>query len=196
MGKYIYSGIESGAGALLGFSFAGPAIPEEDGDCHIIPFYGHTFNKDTWVPDADKYYFRVGEELRYVPSENWTSSFLGHDDNLGPNLCVPRLYIPPVQVDYVVELLYPGVKFGGSQAEGVSLQFLYSVLDWINSADSNIDPSGNVWLRRLALSVNNQQIVLRAVATNKDVYVKHLSDEKDWNGNKEDEAKIADLSSL
>ena len=98
--KYVYAGVESGAGALLGFHFTGPAI--QDPQRHIIPFYGHTFNKDTWAPEADIAYFQVGRKLRYIPSENWTSSFLGHDDNFGPNFCVPRLYIQPKEVDYVV----------------------------------------------------------------------------------------------
>ncbi len=66
--KYVYSGIESGTGALLGFHFTGPAI--QDPQRHIIPFYGHTFNKDTWAPEAETSYFRVGESLGYFPSEN------------------------------------------------------------------------------------------------------------------------------
>ena len=85
--KYVYSGIESGYGALVGFQLTRSNIPQPLR--HIIPFYGHTFNKDTWAPAADKSYFKVGEKLKYVPSEYWTSSFLGHDDNFGPNYCVP-----------------------------------------------------------------------------------------------------------
>jgi hypothetical protein len=120
-------------------------------------------------------YFRVGERLGYIPSENWTSSFLGHDDNFGPNLCVPRLYIHPKQVEYVVELLKPGIAFGGAQAEALSLQFLYSVLN-------QIDTSGNIWLHRLACDAdpNIQRIVLRAIAIDRNKYIKHLSNEKDW----------------
>jgi hypothetical protein len=59
--RYIYAGVESGSGALLGFSLKGPAI--HDDQCHIIPFYGHTFNQDTWAPEADLSYFRVGENM-------------------------------------------------------------------------------------------------------------------------------------
>ncbi|MBF8264353.1 MAG: hypothetical protein HW384_217 [Dehalococcoidia bacterium] len=177
--KYIYSGVESGIGALLGFRLTGPAIK---GDlCHIIPFYGHTFNKDTWAPEADITYFRVGENLRYVSSENWTSSFLGHDDNFGPNFCVPRLYIPRDSVDYVVELLKPKAVFGGAQAEALALNFLYSVLN-------KIGPSKNAWLQRLAYYANPsvQLVVLRAIAVNRDKYIRHLSNETDWSQNSED----------
>lgn len=189
--KYVYSGIESGAGALVGFRLTGPAIQEERR--HIIPFYGHTFNKDTWAPEADTSYFRVGDSLGYFPSENWTSSFLGHDDNFGPNFCVPRLYIPPEQVEYVVELLKPGIKFGGAQAEAMSLQFLYSVL---NQIINQIDLSENVWLRRLVLNAQPEvrEIVLRAMATDRDTYIRHLSNEKDWDKHSENREVINVLS--
>ena len=61
--------------------------------------------------EADMAYFRVGESFGYIPSANWTSSFLGHDDNFGPCFCVPRLYISNDKVDYVAELLKPGIRF-------------------------------------------------------------------------------------
>jgi len=51
--KFLYAGVESGAGALLGFHLSGPLVPAAEPPRHIIPFFGHTFNKDTWVPDAE-----------------------------------------------------------------------------------------------------------------------------------------------
>jgi len=187
--KYVYAGVESGMGALLGFHLTGPAIADTQG--HIIPFYGHTFNKDTWAPEADIAYFQVGRKLRYIPSENWTSSFLGHDDNFGPDFCVPRLYIQLKEVDYVVELLKPGVAFSGAQAEALALQFLYSVLN-------QIDVSQNNWLKRLAYYAQPtvQRIVLRAIATNRDTYIQHLSNEKDWSQHSEHRQVINVLSKL
>ena len=187
--KYIYAGVESGAGALLGFRFTGPAI--HGIQKHIIPFYGHTFNKDTWMPEADIAYFRVGERIGYIPSENWTSSFLGHDDNFGPNFCVPRVYVPSDKVDYVVELLKPGIKFGGAQAEALALQFLYSVLNQLN----RIGPPENVWLKRFAYhaQLDVQPIILRAIAVERDTYIQHLSNETDWDQNLEDRDAIDEL---
>lgn len=108
--KYAYAGLESGGGALVGFRLAGRELRAEAK--HIIPIYGHTFNKDTWAPDADVAYFRIGEGVGYVPSESWTSSFLGHDDNFGPNFCIPRLYIGNDKVDYVVEIFKLGILYG------------------------------------------------------------------------------------
>lgn len=173
--KYVYGGIESGMGALVGFRLSRARRRERR---HIIPLYGHTFNKDTWAPEADVAYFPVSKSLGYVPSENWTSSFLGHDDNFGPNFCIPRLYINQRQVDYVAELLRPKMQFGGAQAEALALQYLYSVFPYI-------DVSKNVWLGRLAQSYKRQRIVLRAISVDSNTYIKHLSSETDWDGNTE-----------
>lgn len=173
---YVYPGVESGMGALVGFRLSGAGQRK-----HIIPFYGHTFNKDTWAPDADIAYFKVGKNLGYISSQNWTSSFLGHDDNFGPNYCVPRLYIGSSNVDYVVELLKPRFSIRGAQAEGLSLYLLHSVLN-------QIDITNNTWLERLAsraYSAIYPQIVLRAIAVDKEDYINHIRQARDWDGNVE-----------
>lgn len=170
--KYLYAGIESGCGALLGFRMTGPSASDAK---HIVPFFGHTFNKDTWVPNADVSYFDVGGGVGYIPSECWTSSFLGHDDNFGPNLCVPRLYVKPEQAEYVVEILPDKVTYSGLYAEAVSLIFLYSLR-------SHMEKSRNPWMRRLAEAAcpGLRRVVLRAVCIPKETYLRHVCDEKDW----------------
>ncbi len=180
--KFLYAGIESGRGALLGFKMTGPAAGDSK---HIIPFFGHTFNKDTWVPDADSAYFNIGGGIGYIPSESWTSSFLGHDDNFGPNLCVPRLYVTPEQAEYVVELLHDKVAYSGVQAEAVSLLFLYSLR-------SHLDKSENPWVRRLANASdpNLQRVVLRALCVARDAYIEHITNGLDWGGHKENPSLV------
>ena len=74
--RVLYSGIESRSGVLLGFSL------KQDGK-HIIPVFGHTFNKDTWRNYADAIYFRPGL-MQYIPSDSWLGSFVAHDDNFTP----------------------------------------------------------------------------------------------------------------
>jgi hypothetical protein len=175
---YVYAGIESGMGALIGFR-----LTRKGGGKHIIPFYGHTFNKDTWIPDADFTYFQVGKNLEYISSQLWTSSFLGHDDNFGANYCIPRLYLEPSNVDYVVELLKPKFVIRGGQAEGLSLYLLHSVIEQINT-------TRNIWLNRLAKYHEHSQIVLRAVAVEKTVYIDHIRNLKDWDGNSESKDAI------
>lgn len=175
--KYAYAGIEAGGGALVGFRFSGRGLQEDAK--HIIPLYGHTFNKDTWAPNADFSYFRIGEGVGYVPSESWTSSFLGHDDNFGPNFCIPRLYIEKDKVDYVVEIFRPGTMYGGVQAEAIALNILYSILP-------SLIHNTNKWIARLIEWTQRQQVVFRAQTLTSSEYVEHLKSLQDWEGNKED----------
>lgn len=186
--KCAYAGVESGMGSLITFCLAGSSISENQ-PLHIIPFYGHTFNKDTWIPEADIAYFKVGDDVGYIPSESWTSSFLGHDDNFGPNFCVPRLYLAPERVKYVVEILKPGYAVSGIEAETKALPFLYSLLDHIG-----INDFPNPWLNRLVTSVRIQRVVFRAIAIDKDTYIKHLATGKDWEDNSENDTVIQALS--
>lgn len=181
--KYVYGGIESGCGALLGFRLAGPKA--SDGK-HIIPFYGHTFNKDTWVPDADIAYFNVGGGIGYIPSESWTSSFLGHDDNIGPNLCVPRIYARPEHVQYVVELLPDGYRFDGMAAEAIALQFLYSLDAKIRAYKKN------PWMRRLAGITRRDvhRVVLRSIAVPGAAYLDWLSSAESWGEKRRENERI------
>ena len=171
--KYVYAGLESGAGALVGFRLAGRDLRVEAK--HIIPVYGHTFNKDTWAPNAEVAYFRIGEGVGYVPSESWTSSFLGHDDNFGPNFCIPRLYIDRDKVDYVIEIFRPGIRYSGILAEAISLNILYSLLP-------SLDGAANRWIERLLDWTNKQQVVFRAQAMTTNEYVSHLESLRDWEG--------------
>lgn len=174
--KCAYAGLESGGGALVGFRLAGPGLAEEAK--HIIPIYGHTFDKDTWAPNADISYFHIGEGVGYVPSESWTSSFLGHDDNFGPNFCIPRLYIESDKVDYVVEIFRPGICYSGMQAEAMALNILYSLLP-------NVGGTGNKWITRLFEWTSKQQVVFRAQAMSTEEYVAHLCGLRDWENNGE-----------
>lgn len=185
--KYLYAGIESGCGGLLGFSMSGPKAKDER---HIIPFYGHTFNKDTWAPDADASYFNIGGSVGYIPSEMWTSSFIGHDDNFGPNFCIPRLYVKPEQVQYVAELKKTNAQFGGIIAEAQALQFLYSLNPCLTF--------NNRWLNRLRFYSlpEIQQVVLRAICIDRDSYLTHLKNMADWDGNPEDPSLITALTKL
>lgn len=189
--KFLYAGIESGAGGLLGFHLSGPNVPAQKPPRHIIPFFGHTFNKDTWVPDAELSYFNVGGSVGYVPSENWTSSFIGHDDNFGPDYCVPRLYVTQKQADYVVELLNEGTQYSGVQAEAIALNFVYSLQSSLTKS-----PYNNDWIKRLVEFIKCKKIVLRAIFIPKSTYLKQLKSTADWDGKKEDKTIVELLENL
>ncbi len=189
--KFLYAGVESGAGALLGFHLSGPLVPATEPPRHIIPFFGHTFNKDTWVPDAELSYFNIGGGVGYVPSENWTSSFIGHDDNFGSNYCVPRLYVTQQQADYVVELFNEGAQYSGVQAEAVTLNFIYSLQSSIKT-----HANSNYWINKLVEYIKVQQIVLRAIYITKSTYLKQLHSTVDWDGKREDRTIVSLLRKL
>ena len=185
-GKFLYDGAESGIGALVGFrTFDG-----KERSLHIIPIFGHTFNKDSWVPDSRKFYFKPESDDQegkdsenehvagYVQSDSWTSSFIGHDDNLGSDYCIPRAYLRPEDVTYVVELLAPNVAFSGIEAEAVAYKMLGAVMGQVDS----ISP----WLIRLTSAFASGDVVLRSVSVSPEDYFRHLKVSDDWEYRHED----------
>lgn len=186
--KLVYSGVESGLGALVGFNMPDPQDSSQQRH-HIIPFYGHTFNKDTWVSDAEACYFNF-RGGGYIPSESWTSSFIGHDDNFGCNFCVPRLYIQPQHADYVVELLQPNVRFHGVKAELAAFTILPELIRFFDA--------GDVWQQRLERAFKSRvsSVILRSVCVTPDQYFKKLGETTDWKGNAERKDLVNGLSSV
>ncbi|HPO14661.1 MAG TPA: hypothetical protein PLI09_14570 [Candidatus Hydrogenedentes bacterium] len=176
--RILYAGIENSLGGLLGFELSGAGA---HGEKHIIPFYGHTFNQDTWVPRAGLAYFHVGENTRYISSEEWLSSFIGHDDNFGSNYCVPRKFLEYGQVKYVVALRPPNTEYGAIEAEAIAVDCLYSTIHFLR-------PHDNYWIRRLIHHIGEQDVVLRTLCLNRNQYVGHLRECRDWTSNSEAEA--------
>jgi hypothetical protein len=183
--KCIYGSIESGYPALVAFRITAPAEMH-----HVIPLFGHTFNEDTWVPDADFSYFRIGK-TRYVPSESWLSMFVGHDDNWGSNICIPRHYLQGVgksnrrgsarnafrRVDLVLGTFPKGVRIDAITAEAIARDYLSPLLELY--AQKNTD-----WGRRLLHSLKTSRIVLRPVLLSLREYLQHLELLTDWSGNR------------
>lgn len=172
--KFLYAGVESGLGALLGFR----VHDKKENTRHIIPIFGHTFNKDSWVSDARRFYFNDKDSnSAYMPSDSWTSSFIGHDDNLGANFCVPRAYVLQDDVDYIVELYRPGVVYSGAIAEAIAFQVLKHLEDQLDT--------DNEWISRFLNALDEGNVVLRSVSIEKEKYLEHLRDMRDWKGFRE-----------
>jgi hypothetical protein len=178
----LYAGVESGFGALLGFKLSNS---DKTISRHIIPFFGHTFNKDTWVTDAENFYFNIGAGAGFIPSVNWTSSFIGHDDNFGSDFCVPQHYIKSELVDYVAALYPQGVNLMGSDIALLALPILSELHQSM--------PIGNAWFSRLkeALSWQVPQIVLRTVCIETSRYFDQLQKCRDWAGQGENTGLVA-----
>ena len=184
--KLIYSGIESGSGALLAFSMAGPRAGDVG---HIVPVFGHTFNEDTWAPNAEGDYFQIGHKIRYIPSEAWLSSFIAHDDNFGSNLCIPKDFIKRKRVDFAVALRPRDFEYPGFVAEIVASDYFYSLLP-------QLDGRPNRWMKRLEKYVTGRKLILRTVPNTKADYLTHLGAMADWQGKKESAQTVKDIGGI
>ncbi|MFZ1072667.1 MAG: hypothetical protein WAO21_04450 [Verrucomicrobiia bacterium] len=197
--KYIYGSIESGYPAIVIFGTTDP-----DGGLHAVPVFGHTLNQDTWVPNADFSYFKIGAGTIYIPSESWLSMFLVHDDNWGSNYCIPRHYLRPKPhpapgqpapapeesvsqcVAHVISTMPKEVQLNPVRAEIIGADYLFTILP-------QLPPNNNPWAERLALYANAHMLVLRPYLLDPAEYTAHLEKVKDWKGNAVRETLIRDL---
>lgn len=188
--KCIYDGVESGIGSLLFLCYG-----DNGSTKHVLPVYGHTFNSNTWVPDAESSYFMMGNGVGYMPSDLWTDDFLAHDDNFGCNFSIPRKHIAEDNAFWVISLHKQGDCLSPRIAEGASL-FILSV--WSRSLDST-----NIWnnqIVQLLPSVPNESIqprfVFRTVSVSKADYLEYISKEIDGRGNKEAKSVLDALHTM
>lgn len=186
--KYLYGSIESGFPAIIFFG-----TTYSSNSFHAIPVFGHTFNEDTWAPNADFSYFKIGSRTRYVPSESWLSMFIAHDDNWGSNFCIPRRYLHtkrictklgknplpcPMETEgvaYVISTMPKSVKMRPIDAEVIAADYLLTMLPQIPAIQ-------NPWYERLKKYANMDMLVLRPIIITPDDYTRHLYDVRDWNG--------------
>ena len=175
---FLYSSIESGFPALLGFSL------EKGG--HIIPVFGHTFNEDTWVPKANASYFEIGKDTRYIPSETWVSSYVCHDDNFGSYYCLPRYYLSNKNNPTVIAIRPNQAEYDAISAEAIAADYLYTLYKTIER-----EGKVNFWAKRLgkAISEKGGWFVLRTLCMSKEDYIEHLRLLKGWD-NKTIPAKL------
>ena len=167
--SFLYGSIESGYPAILGFSF-----PEES-QGHVIPILGHTFNEDTWVPDAEKTYFKISSRKQYIQSESWVSTYICHDDNFGSYYCLPRHYLTDEYNVFVVSINPTNTKYDAIYAESQAALCLYEMLVEIKKKK----PS-NLWLQRLINRFSGGWFVLRTLHLNSVEYIKHLRSLTGW----------------
>ena len=183
--RAVYSGIESGCGSLLVFSLPDNRPNREPNMMHMIACFGHTFNEDTWAPTAEVDYFGA-DSIRYTPSDAWMSSFLVHDDNFGPNLCIPKAFLKPELVRHAFVLLPAGFAYEGFIAEMIAANFLYSIVEHL--ADSK-----NEWYLRLVEAARIRKLILRVVPITKTAYLANLRKLDDWDFHQEREETLVEI---
>lgn len=228
----VYSAVESGGGCLLGFFVTrkDDKKPKNAGSKtvtktpqHIIPLFGHTFNKHIWVNDASGCYFNAASphDIAAFTSDNWVSTFQGHDDNIGPNIYIPRFFIEKSEVSTVFSII-PVRKehavasgyYNGVDVERVAPIWLINYVGaWIRKQCCPDGKSGNMWLQKLlsALPTSNlttgrvdslasdggrAKVVLRSLFVQKDEYLKWLEDARDWMGKKECESTVDEIKKV
>lgn len=190
---YLYDGVESGIGSLLVFNLGNRYHRDER--AHVVPIFGHTFNKDTWVTDADVGYFKIDSKVEYLNSSNWTSSFICHDDNFGPNFCMPRYYVEPEQVLAAINVKQVGFFLDVKVAESVALHVLGNILPLMNKS---------IRWKRVVLRCNKESgkwevtrnLVLRSVFMSAQEYINYVKGYRDWRGNVENTSIVSFLSTL
>lgn len=192
--KYIYGSVESGYPAVVAFTVPGAGQRQADQPVgHAIPVFGHTFNEDIWVPNADSSYFRIGAETEYLPSELWVSMYLCHDDNWGSNFCIPRRYLytrrfcasipggpdlcpeTPECVATVIGCLPRNVKASPIQAEAIAADYLLKMLP-------RIPRKCGPWAERLKYYADEKlnRAILRPILVTGQQYTDHLGKVRDW----------------
>jgi len=198
----IYSGIESGGGCLMGFHVTN----SEKTPQHIIPLVGHTFNKHIWVNDAAGCYFKQDTDIHSYLSDNWVSTFIGHDDNIGPNIYIPRFYVQRSAVSTAFSIIptrgIPPANWRYQQCVDVecvaNVWLADHVGEWLRRWPQGKLSAFNPWLERLlhALphggentsvlggeTVSQQQytqVVFRSLLVSKRQYIQHLRKSRDW----------------
>jgi hypothetical protein len=175
--RLLYGHLESGFPALLGFTLA--ADPSGTSSRHIIPVLGHTFNEDLWVPEAERQYF--AHNRGYFPSESWLSTWVAHDDNFGPYVCLPRHYLGRAQFRLLVGCRINGVSRPSEVAEAFAYDFARELVEGMGDA-------GRTWLGRFAAFSRASLLVLRTFVVEKAVYAQHLASLRDKENFEIDEA--------
>jgi hypothetical protein len=159
--RELYGFIESACPALLGFELT-------NGQRHIVPVLGHTFNEDSWVPPSNWGYFQLAN-FRFFSSEQWLSSHLIHDDNFGPYYCLPRQFLTGknFRLLYGINLQKPPLF--SIDAELSAIGFFHQAIQVLRQL-----PTKDPWLDLFLVFASETRLVLRAVYLTKEKYIEHL----------------------
>jgi hypothetical protein len=182
--RLLYDFIESGRPAILGFELSPDPVNRQSGR-HAIPVFGHTFNEDLWVPEAERAYF--AHNRGYFPSESWLSSYLAHDDNFGPYLCLPRHYLGRSQFRVLVGSHPADVALPAAEAEALAF-------DVANALAEHLPRGGTPWFERFRAFARAGLLVLRAQTITAESYRTHLLTLRDREGHSLDAPALTLLS--
>ena len=194
--RYLYGAIESGFPAILFFETQKQDASGETG-CHAVPVFGHTFNEDAWVPDANLFYFPMRKATRALSSGSWVSMFVGHDDNAGSNYCIPQNYIEAIRmcedaqgkrsrckqqrggVAYAIGSYPNRIKVDPIEAEAIGADYLLAIM---GEVPVKFKAWTERWQKRLESYHAAQLLVLRTILVSGSQYANHLRAVRGWGG--------------
>ena len=153
--RHLYGFIEANCPSLLLF--------QTQDSAHVVPVIGHTFNEDMWVPDADDYF----SKKQYFSSERWLSTFLIHDDNYGPYLCLPKNYLDGKSV----AIYGLGQDTKSLCFDGVEITALERLIWFANAIPFQKDVD---WYDKFVTFAHNKMLVLRPVFIDRHSYLRQL----------------------
>lgn len=171
--RHLYGCIESGGPALLGFELEDPSRLQGEASRHVIPVFGHTFNEDAWVAEAQRHYFAGG--LSYYPSESWLSAFVAHDDNFGPFYCLPRNFLRKDNFRLILGLKRCRTFFTALEAETLAFGYARILAGYF-------EKTGQEWLDRFSVFTRLGSLVIRVQCVTKEDYLAHVASIEDWRG--------------
>lgn len=183
----LYAAIESGCPALLGFELAPDPTATAPPPRHIIPVLGHTFNDDAWMPDAERAYF--GQNKGFFRSEAWLSTYVVHDDNVGPYFCLPRHYLSHDFFRVLYALQPRPANLRPAEAEVVACS-------WLKLLPTFISGIATPWWDRFATYASINALVLRPFLTERRTYLDHLATIEDRDGQRFPVAQLAPIEAL
>jgi hypothetical protein len=165
--RHLYGYVESGTPALVGFELDATTSGNISVPRHAIPVFGHTFNEDAWLPEAQRAYF--GGKLSYYPSENWLSTFVMHDDNFGPYFCLPRHFLKKDNFRLLYGLKVCPTIFNAVDAEAIGLAFCEAI-------SKRYPRLNHDWYDRFSVYARQGWLVLRALLVRKNAYLRHIKE--------------------
>ena len=182
---YIYKYIESRCPVLLTFS-------TDKGIDHVVPILGHTLNSDTWKPEAELIYSKVGGRLSYFKSSSaYVDNFIIHDDNFGMYYCLPIHSLAGAIFElagdtafkavYATAVVPFGVITPPREAEWTSVLVAITILEKLQEKGTELDS----WSKSFLSSINAEPprpIITRTLLVEKRSYVMSIEGE-DFLGN-------------
>jgi len=160
--QLVYYAVESGFPVILGIRLLADAG-------HVVTVVGHTFNKDTWLPEAERDYFKIKsvKQIEYIPSVAWVNNFIVQDDNYGPYYCLP---IKSLQnnISFVAALTDFHGNLYGNRAEYLAAAVLYNTLEKLtNNLRAQGQSTGGYWFDVLIRHWETKKLIFRTLYTKK-----------------------------